>query len=180
MPYDLPEIVHDLRQLADYDWDTFFARHVTATQQDLPLDVVGRCGYRLGYSTKSPAYLDYLQERAGGNLLSARDSLGLTFHSDGRIADVAPGLPGDKAGLAPGMRVLGVNNKKFSRERLDDALADSVARRKIEFLLLDGEQFRTVSVEYADGLRYLELVRNPERPDILGEILQPVVSRPAK
>jgi predicted metalloprotease with PDZ domain len=178
--YDLPEIVHDLKQLADYDWDTFFARHVTATQQDLPLDVVGRCGYRLGYTTKSPAYLDYLQERAGGDLLSARDSLGLTFHSDGRIADVAPGLPGDKAGLSPGMRVLGVNSKKFSRERLDDALADSLARRRIEFLLLDGEQFRTVTVEYADGLRYLELVRNPEGPDVLGDILKPVASRPAK
>ena len=180
VPYDLPEIVRDLKQLADYDWDAFFARHVTATQENLPLDVVGRCGYRLGYTTKSPAYLDYLQGRAGGDLLSARDSLGLTFHGDGRIADVAPALPGDKAGLAPGMHVLGVNSKKFSRERLDDALADSVARRKIEFLLLDGEQFRTVTVDYADGLRYLELVRQPERPDVLGAILKPVASHPAK
>jgi predicted metalloprotease with PDZ domain len=179
VPYDLPEIVQDLKQLADYDWDTFFARHVAATQDGLPLDVVGRCGYRLQYTTKCPAYLDYLQ-RDGGALLSARDSLGLTFYSDGRIADVAPGLPGDKAGLAPGMRVLGINSKKFSRERLDDALADSVARRKIEFLLLDGEQFRTVTVEYADGLRYLELVRHQEQPDVLGEILKPVASRPGK
>jgi predicted metalloprotease with PDZ domain len=178
VPYELPEIVQDLRQLADYDWDAFFARRVAATQEALPLDVVGRCGYRLQYTTKSPAFLDYLQERGGGTLLSARDSLGLTFHSDGRIADVAPGLPGDKAGLAPGMRVLGVNSKKFSRARLDDALADSIARRKIEFLLLEGEQFRTVTVEYADGLRYLELVRNQERADVLGEILKPTASRP--
>jgi predicted metalloprotease with PDZ domain len=177
-PYDLPEIVHDLKQLADYDWDTFFARHIMATQHDLPLDVVGRCGYRLGYTTKPSGYLEYLQQ--SGQLLSARDSLGLTFHGDGRIADVAPGLPGDKAGLAPGMRVLGVNSKKFSRERLDDALSDSVARRKIEFLLLEGEQFRTVSVDYADGLRYLELVRNTERPDLLGDILKPVASHPAR
>jgi predicted metalloprotease with PDZ domain len=180
VPYDLPEIVQDLKQLADYDWDAFFARHVTATQEDLPLDVVARCGYRLQYTTKCPAFLDYLQQQGGQALLSARDSLGLTFHGDGRIADVAPGLPGDKAGLAPGMRVLGVNSKKFSRERLDDALADSVARRKIEFLLLEGDQFRTVTVEYADGLRYLELVRNPERPDVLGEILKPIASRHGK
>ncbi len=176
VPYELPEIVQDLKQLADYDWDTFFARRVSATQETLPLDVVSRCGYRLQYTTKSPAFLDYLQEKGGGTLLSARDSLGLTFHRDGRIADVAPGLPGDKAGLAPGMHVLGVNSKKFSRQRLDDALADSIARRKIDFLLLDGEQFRTVTVEYADGMRYLELVRNPERPDVLGAILKPVAA----
>lgn len=175
VPYDMPEIVQDLKQLATYDWDAFFARRVAATQEDLPLDVVGRCGYRLGYTTKTPAFLDSLQQRNGSPLLSARDSLGLTFHSDGRIADVAPAFPGDKAGLAPGMQVLGVNSKKFSRERLDDALADSVARRKIEFLLLDGDQFRTVTVAYADGLRYLELVRNPQRPDVLCEILKPVV-----
>jgi predicted metalloprotease with PDZ domain len=180
VPYDLPEIVKELKQFADYDWDTFFARRVTATQRDLPLDVVGSCGYRLGYTTKSPAYLDYLQQRGGGDLLSARDSLGLTFHGDGRIADVAPGMPGDKSGLAPGMRVLGVNSKKFSRERLDDALSDSVARRNVEFLLSDGEDFRTIRVEYADGLRYLDLVRNPEHSDILGEILQPAASRSGK
>ncbi len=179
VPYELPEIVQDLKQLVDYDWDNYFARRVTATQEGLPLDVVGRCGYRLQYTTKCPAFLDYLQ-RDGGALLSARESLGLTCQSDGRIADVAPGMPGDRAGLAPGMRVIGVNSKRFSRERLDDALADSVARRKIEFLLLEGEQFRTVTVEYADGMCYLELVRNQERPDVLGDILKPVASRSAK
>ncbi len=179
VPYDLPEIVQDLKQLADYDWDGFFARRVAATQEALPLDVVGRCGYRLQYTTKLPSYIDYLQGNGNG-LLAARDSLGLTFQGDGRISDVAPGLPGDKAGLAPGMQVLGINGKKFSGGRLNDALADSVARRKVEFLLLDGDQFRTVSVDYADGVRYLELVRNPERPDLLDEILKPVTTHPGK
>ncbi|HZU38225.1 MAG TPA: hypothetical protein VFA18_20040, partial [Gemmataceae bacterium] len=180
VPYELPEIVHDLKQLADYDWDGFFARRVARTQDALPLDVVGRCGYRLQYTTKPPALLDDMRQRGGGAVLSARDSLGLIFSQDGRIVNVAPGLPGDKAGLAPGMHVLGVNSKKFSRERLDDALADSIARRKIEFLLLDGEQFRTVTVPYADGLRYLVLERNPDRPDVLGQILKPTASHAGK
>jgi len=47
------------------------------------------------------------------------------------------------------MRVIGVNGKKFSRERLADALADSVALRKIEFLMLEGDGFRTVVLDYA-------------------------------
>ena len=47
-------------------------------------------------------------------------------------------MVGDRAGLAPGMIVIGVNSKKFSTQRLHDALADSVARRKIELLLLGG------------------------------------------
>ncbi len=68
---------------------------------------------------------------------------------------------GDRAGFAHGMKVIGVNNKTFSRQRLLDALAQSVKRHKIEFLLVEGEDFRTVVLDYSGGPRYLELVRDP-------------------
>jgi hypothetical protein len=71
------------------------------------------------------------------------------------------------------MQVIGVNKKKFGRQRLLDALADSVTLRKIELLLLDGEDFRTVVIDYADGPRYLTLVRDESKPDLLSEILKP-------
>jgi predicted metalloprotease with PDZ domain len=86
---------------------------------------------------------------------------------------VDPGLPADKAGLAPGMKVIGVNGKKFSPNRLRDAIADSPARKKVDLLIEDGEDFRTVVVPYADGLRYLDLERVSTTPDVLGAILQP-------
>ena len=35
------------------------------------------------------------------------------------------------------------------------------------------DEFRTVVVPYADGLRYLELARADGRPDVLGAILKP-------
>ena len=77
------------------------------------------------------------------------------------------------------MTVIGINSKKFSRQRLLDALADSVALRKIELLLLEGEVFRTVVLDYADGPRYLVIVRDESKPDLLSEILKPLTSRPA-
>ena len=43
----------------------------------------------------------------------------------------------------------------------------------MELLIEDGEDFRTVVVPYADGLRYLELERVSTRSDVLGEILTP-------
>jgi predicted metalloprotease with PDZ domain len=175
VPYDFPEIVKILKELADYDWEQFLSRRVSASLENLPLDVVGRSGYRLQYANKPSAYLEYLQESSRRpGFISARDSLGLTFSVDGRITNVIPGMAGDKAKLAPGMQVIAVNSKKFSRERLADALADSVALRKIEFLLLEGDQFRTIIVDYADGPRYLELTRDEKKPDILAEILKPV------
>jgi predicted metalloprotease with PDZ domain len=176
VPYELPEILSDLHELTDFDWESFFARRVSQPQEALPLEVLGRCGYRLQYATEPPAGSSISRRRGG---VSARDSLGITFSPEGRIDDVVPGMAGDRARLAPGMTVIGINNKKFSSQRLHDALADSVARRKIELLLLEGETFRTVVLDYADGPRYLTLVRDPSKPDLLAEILKPATSRPA-
>ena len=100
------------------------------------------------------------------------DSLGVVLEA-GVVRAVDPGLPADKAGLAPGMKVIGVNGKKLSPNRLRDAIADSITRKKVELLIEDGEDFRTVVVPYADGLRYLELERVSTKPDVLGEILKP-------
>jgi predicted metalloprotease with PDZ domain len=174
VPFDLHEVVRDLHEVADFDWESFLARRVSQPQDALPLDVVGRCGYRLRYATEPSGGSPISRDQGG---VTARDSLGLNFSADGRIVDIVPGMAGDRAGLAPGMKVIGINNKTFSRQRLLDALADSVALRKIELLLIEGERFRTIALEYADGPRYLELVRDESKPDILGEILKPVASR---
>jgi S1-C subfamily serine protease len=85
--------------------------------------VVGRCGYRLQYAARPSGFLEYLEEsRPRSKFVSARDSLGLTFGEDGKVQSVVPGMAGDKAGLAPGLQVIGVNGRKFSRQRLRDAL----------------------------------------------------------
>ena len=83
-------------------------------------------------------------------------------------------MVGDRAGLAPGMKVMGINGRLYSPQRLQDALADSVALRKIELLLIEGDRFRTIVLDYADGPKYLELVRDEAKPDVLAEILKPI------
>ncbi|MFO0808903.1 MAG: hypothetical protein U0746_09795 [Gemmataceae bacterium] len=168
--YELADVVRDLNATAGHDWEAFLRQRVEAPQESLPLDVVGRLGYRLRYSDKPAG-----AELKGAVLPPdnpAADSLGVAL-ADGVVRAVDPGLPADKAGLAPGMRVIGVNGKRFSPNRLRDAIADSVTRRAVDLLIEDGEEFRTVVVPYADGLRYLELERVPARPDVLGDILKP-------
>jgi predicted metalloprotease with PDZ domain len=168
--YDLADVVRELNATAGYEWEAFLRRRVEAPLESLPLDVVGRLGYRLKYSDKPAG-----AELKGAVLPPdnpAADSLGVVLAA-GVVRAVDPGLPADKAGLAPGMKVIGVNGKKFSPNRLRDAIADSVTRKKVELLIEDGEDFRTVVVPYADGLRYLGLERVSTRPDVLGEILKP-------
>jgi predicted metalloprotease with PDZ domain len=179
IPYELPEIVTTLSELADFDWAPFLEKHVSQPLESLPLDVVKRCGYKIEYSSKPPP--EQLGRRSRGDQggVSALDSIGLSFSGDGTISDITPGMAGDRAGFAPGMKVIGVNNKTFSRQRMLDALTDSISRRKIEFLLVEGEDFHTIVLNYSEGPRYLELVRDPSKPDLLAEILKPL-EKPAQ
>jgi predicted metalloprotease with PDZ domain len=172
VPYELPEIIGTLRALADFEWESFFESRVTRPLDALPLEVVDRCGYRLQYTSRAPAEQVSRRNRGGGGAAS-QDSIGLAFDGDGTIIDVVPGMIGDKAGLAPGMKVIGINGKTFSGQRVLDALAESVKKRKIELLVVEGEAIRAVALGYSGGPRYLELARNTSKPDLLAEILKP-------
>ena len=87
--YDLADVVRDLNATAEYDWEAFLRRRVEAPQESLPLDVVGRLGYRLKYSDKPPG-----AELKGAVLPPdnpAADSLGMVL---GRRRRCGPWTPG--------------------------------------------------------------------------------------
>ncbi len=163
VPYERADVIKALNDITPYDWATFIHDRVDVTQTDLPLTVLERCGYRLQYSPEPPK----------GHRGSASDTLGMSIDGSGRVSSVTPGMPGDQAGFAPGMTVVGVNNIKFSSDHLKDAIADSVEKRHIDFLMLDGDTYRTITIKYADGLKYLQLVRDKTKPDLLSAILKP-------
>jgi predicted metalloprotease with PDZ domain len=172
VPYDIPEIVRILRELVDFEWERFFESRVAQPLDALPLEVVDRCGYRLQHTSRPPGEQVMRRNRGAGGV-SAQDSIGLAFDGDGNIIDVVPGMIGDKTGLASGMKLIGINGKTFSRQRVLDALADSVTKGRIELLIVEGDAIRTVVLSYAGGPRYLALVRNPSKPDLLAAILKP-------
>jgi predicted metalloprotease with PDZ domain len=175
VPYDRAEVIETLQGLANYDWAGFLHDRVDVIQEALPLSSIERCGYRLQYATKPSEELT--QQEQSRKLVTATDSVGIVASEDGVLRTVVPGMAADKAGLAPGMKVEGVNGRKFSRERLQDAIADSVTKRHVDFLVLEGDTYRTMVVPYADGPKYLELVRDPAKPDLLMQILKPLPIR---
>ncbi len=174
IPYELSEVITDLKELADVDWSTFFNDRTTKTKDALNLDFLPQTlGYRLQYEAQPSEMLK--QRESERKQVTAYDSLGLSAGEDGKIGSIIPGLPADKAALAGGMVITGVNNRKFSPQRLKDGIADSVTARKVDLLILDGDTFRNVALDYSGGPRYLNLVRNSEHTDTLGAILKPVV-----
>jgi predicted metalloprotease with PDZ domain len=89
-------------------------------------------------------------------------------------------MPGDKAGLASAMQIVAVNGRKFSGQRLRDAIEDSVSKRAVELLVFDGDLYKTVKVDYGEGPKYLDLVRRQDRADVLGAIVKPTVKEEGK
>ena len=171
--YELKEITGLLRELADEDWEKFFADRISQPLEALGLDFLPKTlGYRLQYSAKPSEYLT--EREKDGKQIAATASLGLVVGEDGKISTVIPSSSADKAGLASGMGIVGVNGRKFSGQRLKDAIADSTTSRKVELLILEGDTFRTIAIAYAEGPKYLELTRSSTYADTLATILKPV------
>jgi len=178
--YELNEVTNVLKELVpDEDWAKFFDERINKPREALGLDFLPKLlGYRLQYSAKPS---DYLVERdRERKQVTATASIGIIASEEGKVNTVVPDSPADKAGLAAGMTISGVNGRKFSGQRLRDGIADSVTGGKIELLLLDGETFRTVQLAYNEGSKYLEFTRTTDHPDVLSAILKPIVKEEEK
>ena len=89
------------------------------------------------------------------------------------LGDVMVGSPAFKAGIGPGMKLIAVNRHKYSGSVLKDAItAARNGKAPIELLVENAHLFRTVTIDYHDGLRNPHLERVADKPDLLGDILK--------
>ncbi len=165
MGYEEKDIVEILNELLPYDWEALIEDRVRGWHDELPLTVLDRLGYRIEYSPKPT---DYDKDHS-------LTSLGMRVSTTGEITEISPGGPADQAGLYDSVKIIGVNGKKFSENRLKDAIADSPTTRSVELLLLKDEVFETVTIQYDGGPRYVDIVRNEDKPDRFAEIFAPRV-----
>src|SRR5262249_53786966 len=99
---------------------------------------------------------------------------------DSVIQDVIPGTPAAKAGMAPGMKLIGVNGRHWTKELLHDAIRATRSGRGMELLIDNGEFYRSLHIDYRGGERYPRLERIPGKPDLLGQILGPKATSAAQ
>lgn len=169
-PFTRSDVVHAMNEVLEHDWDTFFAERIERPQEKFPLGVLDELGYTLQYSNTPPEGPD----NARIDELDARDSIGAMFGGDGSVREVILGTPADEAGLGPNMKIVGVDEYVWSKERLVDAIAASAASGELKLMLISGDKYITRIVKYDGGPRYMTLVRNSDKPDRLADILKPV------
>ncbi|MFQ5606518.1 MAG: hypothetical protein ACE5GA_01120, partial [Candidatus Zixiibacteriota bacterium] len=147
LPFDLDEIIGVLNRHSDFNWDSLITQRVYKTQERFDPEVARQCGYRLEYTTETPERVKRWQKRFKGAFFY--ESIGLSSSSKGKISDVIPGSPADQSGLFSGVQIVGVEGKKFSVKRLEDAIRNSVMTEKVTLLVLNGDSYEDVVIEYS-------------------------------
>ena len=173
-PYTLRDIVATLTEMVPNDWNEFFVERLNSTAPQAPLGGIEGSGWRLVYRDTPPERA----ENGAGDSQGAdlQYTLGMSVGRDGAIDDVSPNGPADRAGLAPDMRIAAVNGRKYTADLIRQAIQKAKdSPDAIEFLVESREYFQTYRVDYHDGERYPSLERDTAKPDLLNEIIQPLV-----
>ena len=172
MTYTFDDVVKALNDVQPHDWAGFLTAHVKDVAPSYPLDGLARGGWKLVYTDKATAY--WKDVEANRKLVDLTYSLGLTMNREATINGVLWDGPSFKAGLAVGQKILAVNGIAYDTLRLKEAItAAKDGQHPINLIVRDGDHFKTVTIDYRDGLRYPRLERIEGAPDRLSAILAP-------
>jgi len=167
--YTFDDVVNTLNDVAPYDWRKFWTERLTNHGPGAPLTGLENSGWKLVFN-EIPSDLTRATEE-DRELVDSRFSLGLNLRADGGILDTVEGLPAAKAGIGPGMKLLAVNGRKFTRNVYRDALkAAKSDSEPIELLVENTDYYRTFKISYHDGERFPHLERDESKPDLLSAI----------
>ena len=173
VPYDFNDIVKALNAVMPYDWRGFWTVRLNRLRPDAPLEGLTASGWRLTFTAEPSAV-----EKGDSAFMKNSDlshSLGFVLKDEGAvISTVVPGTPADAAGIAPGSNLIAVDDRKYSKDVLADALtAGGTEPRAIRLLIQKDDMFKTVELLYAGHERHPHLERDASAPDLLTAILSP-------
>jgi predicted metalloprotease with PDZ domain len=181
VPYTFDELVADLNQVTPYDWATFLRDRVDKINPRADLAGIEQGGYKLVYHDEPSASEKSLIE-VFGKYIGTVDtwfSIGVRANSDGTILDVRWNGPADKARLAPGSKIIGVNGQVFSGDLLRAAIREAKGKTDPIHLIVQSDSFLTTAdIDYHDGERYPALERVAGTPAYLDDITRPLASSP--
>ena len=173
--YTFDDVVRTMNEVVPYDWRGFFTARILRIAERPPLDGLANSGWKLVYNDQ-PNQIAKLREQEEHGF-DAISSIGLALDREGVVVDAIEGSAASRQGIGPGMKIVAVNSRRYSQELLQVALREShEQQRGLELLVENTGFFRSVALDYHDGLRYPHLVRDESKPDLLTPIGSPKVT----
>jgi len=173
VPYKFEDVVDALNKIVPNDWAKLLHDRVDSKSPDAPTGGITNGGWRLVYTDQKNSTMD-AREKSSSNL-DLSFSLGMIVGKEGEVRDVIPGSPAYAAGLGPGMKLLGINGRKWSKDVARAALRAAMHNQQpLSLLAENGDYYNTYQVDYHDGDRYPHLVRVNGEPNILDDVIKPM------
>ncbi len=173
-PYTFEDVVAGLNAVTPNDWAAFLRERLDSHEAHAPLGGIERGGYRLVYGESSNVYSK--AREAITESASFWYSLGLGVSKNGSVYDVLKEGVGDKAGFAPGMKIVAVNGRAFTPDLLKAAVKEAKGSGPAISLIAENTgYFKVMTIEYHGGERYPFLERVEGTPDRLDEIVKGMV-----
>ncbi len=169
--YTFEEVVDDLNQVSPLDWRSFWLQRLGSLSPHAPLAGIEAGGWRLTYTDQPNEVVKTRDKRE--KQIDERYSIGLIVKEDGVIVDVLAATPADAAKLAPAMKIVAVNSRTYSPEKLEEAIKASMQTGGVDLLVNSSDYYQTLHIDYSGGLRYPHLERDSTKPDLIAEILKP-------
>jgi predicted metalloprotease with PDZ domain len=171
--YNFDDVVKALNAVQPLDWASFLRSRLDGHGPGAPLDGLARAGWKLVYTDKQTDYLKAQEEQSKSAGFTY--SLGFSVGAEGKIEGVQWDGPAFRAGVSGNTTLLAVNGRAYKAEVLRAAITTARdGKAPIELLVKKGNLFRTVALDYHDGLKYPRLERIAGVPDRLEAILQPL------
>jgi predicted metalloprotease with PDZ domain len=178
--YTRDDVIAALNAVQAYDWRSFFATYVDAITAHPP-DPFTANGWRVAYASAPSAF-----EKTSNSVrktFDARYSLGIAGGRSDVVADVIDGSPAQRAGVAPGDKIVAIDGRAVGgdeSESLHAQLDAALVRAEhggpaMHVLLLGGGTYRDVAIPYDGGPRYPVLERIAGTADGLDVIGAPLL-----
>jgi predicted metalloprotease with PDZ domain len=171
-PYTFEDVVKTLDGIAKFDWAPFLRERLDG--HGPLINGIAEHGWKLVYTDKPSDAIKAIEAIRGNADLTY--SLGVSVGKDGSIGDVLWDGPAFKAGLSPAMKIVAVNGTEYSADALKDAVTAAAKDKSqpVELLVKNFDSYKTVRVDYHDGLKYPHLERDNSRPDTLAKLIKPL------
>ena len=170
--YTFDDVVSTLNQVVPYDWRGFFTERVINVAPKPPLNGILNGGWKVVYHDQPNAIMKATEDTEKS--VDATASVGLLLREDGSVVDAIGNGVAAKAGIAPGMKLVAINGRKFTPAIFNAALVEARnTKQPLAFLIENTDYYRTVQISYFEGPRYPYLERDPSKPDLLSDIIRP-------
>lgn len=164
--YTFEDVVAALNKVQAFDWAPFLRSRVDGHGPGAPLDGIKRAGWKLVYTDTPTDAVRGTEER--NKVTDFTYSLGFQVRADGGVTGVIWDGVGFRAGLAANTTIVAVNDRVYKGDVLKAAVrAAKDGKAPLELLVRKGNNLRTITLDYKDGLRYPRLERIPGTKDRL-------------